>query len=212
MRQQVCPGDGFQAYGSGNMHGTILKGNTIISSFHHPNLALYDGTMQGIGLFSTYVDYVIKNNIVMSDHRIGIWLLGGKNCTVVNSSTVVNAGDPIYAPLLDAEQVARNGRIDLGAYQYISGLTADTQTTSVPQGLTGVIVPGLGVDLSWTASTDNRKVNGYEIYRNGASIGRVRTGTHFLDPILNLTGMTYTVKAFDFLINFSAASLSIAPN
>lgn len=285
--------DGFQAFGSGNMHDTTINGNIILSSFYHPNPALYNALLQGIGLFSSYVNYTVVNNIVMNDSRVGIWLLGGKNCKVVNNtvfpvnggtsgirlfytfasgvssrnavknivenniagefvlknkdgtsvclstadcshnlvnkskslflntaardvhivnnSKVVNAGDSVYAPLLDAGKVARNGRIDLGAYQFISGLKADKTAPSTPTGLSGVFAPGLGVDLSWTASTDNRKVEGYEIYRNGTRIGRIRVGTHFLDPILSANGISYTVKAFDFSMNFSPASLAVAP-
>jgi parallel beta-helix repeat protein len=290
--------DGFQAFGSGNMHDTTLDGNIILSSFHHPNKALYDGTMQGIGLFSSYVNYTVINNLVMNDHRIGIWLLGGKNCKVINNTTfragdhaptgggptgirlywvgpngpsrpsvgnivknniveeisvvngdgssvcasladcrpnlvnrsaslflnvaardahltnnaaVINRGDPLYAPTVDADGVSRAGRIDLGAYQYLSGLAADKTPPSVPQALKAVFTAGLGVDLSWTASTDNRKVEGYEIYRNGTRIGRIRVGTHFLDPLLSVSGVTYTVKAFDFSMNFSAASAPATP-
>ncbi len=291
--------DGFQAYGSGNMHDTTLDSNIVLSSFRHPNPALYDGTMQGIGLFASYVNYVVTNNIVMNDHRIGIWLLGGKNCKVINntvfragdhkatgggpsgirmfwvdargkasrngvgnivqnniaeefglkngdgssvcasttncgfnltnrsaslflntakrdthvtnSSSVINRGDPTYAPTIDADKVARNSRIDLGAYEYLSTLTPDNTPPTAPQGLKALFAPGLGVDLSWTASTDNRKVVGYEIYRNGTRIGRIRAGTHFLDPILSTAGATYSVKAFDFSMNFSAESKRVAP-
>ncbi len=293
--------NGFQAYGSDNLHGSVITGNTILGSFKHPNLALYDGTMHGIGLLGpAYVDYQIENNIVMSDNRISLWLLGGRDCKIVNNTIfptndhahtgggpsgirlywrdavgntspdgidnvvenniagefgllnpdgssvcttaancshnlvntsssyflsplardlrpkniakIINKGEPVHAPLLDAAKVARNGRIDLGAYQYLSGLTADQTPPSIPQGLTAIFVPGLGVDLSWTASTDNRKVAGYDIYRNHTKIARIRAGTHFLDPILDITGVTYGVKAFDFSMNFSDESSSIAAN
>lgn len=78
--------DGIQLYGSGNMHDDVINGNVIISYLNHPNPSLYTGQMQGIGMYSTYVNETVTNNVILNDHRIGIFLLGGKNCKVENNT------------------------------------------------------------------------------------------------------------------------------
>jgi hypothetical protein len=65
------------------------------------------------------------------------------------------------------------------------------------------------VALSWTASTDNVGVTGYQIFRNGTQVG-TSTGTTFTDSGLAAsTTYTYTVKATDAAGNVSAASNSL---
>lgn len=66
------------------------------------------------------------------------------------------------------------------------------------------------VSLTWTASSDNVGVAGYNIYRNGTKIGvNTSTDTNFSDPISGAaTGIvySYTVKALDAAGNLSATS------
>ncbi|HEU5076432.1 MAG TPA: right-handed parallel beta-helix repeat-containing protein [Polyangiaceae bacterium] len=95
--------DGFQSWsegdegvGTGEVTGIVLRGNTIIN-YEDPNQP-YRGTLQGIGCFDgTFVDWVIENNVVMTDHWHGITLLGARNCTVVNN-TVIDLNDESPGP------------------------------------------------------------------------------------------------------------------
>src|SRR4051795_607751 len=48
----------------------------------------------------------------------------------------------------------------------------DTQPPSPPGGLTGSATSSSVVNLSWTASTDNVRVAGYNVYRNGVQISQ----------------------------------------
>ena len=61
--------------------------------------------------------------------------------------------------------------------------------------------------LTWTASTDNVGVTGYEVYRNGVLATTVTT------PTATLTGLTgnnfYQVLAFDAAGNKSAKTASV---
>ncbi|WP_415839989.1 fibronectin type III domain-containing protein, partial [Paenibacillus endophyticus] len=92
---------------------------------------------------------------------------------------------------------------------------ADTQAPSAPTGLTAPSKTDTTVNLSWTASTDNVGVTGYEVYR-GATLAGTTTGA----TTLQVTGLTantaysFTVKAKDAAGNLSAASsaLSITTN
>ena len=82
----------------------------------------------------------------------------------------------------------------------------DTTAPSVPANLTAVL-SGTTANLSWTASTDNIGVTGYQITRNGLP------HTTVLNTFYNGTGLaagtyTYTVAAVDGAGNVSAASNS----
>ena len=86
--------DGFQSWsvglsgvGSGQVVGVVLRGNTIIN-YDNPNQP-YRGTLQGIGCFDgTYVDWVIENNVIITDHWHGITLGGARNCLVINNTVL----------------------------------------------------------------------------------------------------------------------------
>ena len=73
---------------------------------------------------------------------------------------------------------------------------ADSPPT-VPGNLTARLYPGSGGELFWSRSTDDRGVRGYEITRNGTSLG-IRDATSFYDPSLKAgTAYAFTVAAID---------------
>jgi glucuronoarabinoxylan endo-1,4-beta-xylanase len=85
----------------------------------------------------------------------------------------------------------------------------DTQAPSVPTGLASSAVTQTSFTLSWTASTDNVGVTGYEVFRGTTSLGTV-TGTS--TPVTGLTaGTTYAmrVRARDAAGNWSAQSTAL---
>ncbi|UCC99774.1 MAG: hypothetical protein JSW66_07790, partial [Phycisphaerales bacterium] len=67
--------------------GVVLRGNTIIN-YDDPNQP-YRGTLQGIGCFDgAFVDWVVENNVVITDHWHGITLSGARNCLVINNTVL----------------------------------------------------------------------------------------------------------------------------
>jgi hypothetical protein len=83
---------------------------------------------------------------------------------------------------------------------------ADTTPPTVPTGLTATAISSSQINLSWTASTDNVGVTGYNIFRGGVKIGTT-PGTSFQDAGLTpSTSYTYNVSAFDAAGNTSAQS------
>jgi chitodextrinase len=85
--------------------------------------------------------------------------------------------------------------------------TVDTQPPTVPQSLTASAVSS-GINLSWTASTDNVAVTGYTIYRGGVQVGTSATNSYSNSGLAASTQYTYTVSAFDAAGNQSAQSTS----
>jgi hypothetical protein len=67
------------------------------------------------------------------------------------------------------------------------------------------------VDLEWSASTDNVGVTGYQIFRDGTSIGAIPAATHSYSDtrVAGTTGYTYMVKAIDAAGNLSAPSNAV---
>ncbi len=86
----------------------------------------------------------------------------------------------------------------------------DTQAPTVPTGLSASNVTADSLTLSWTASTDNVAVTGYDVYRGTTLTGATTT------PSFNDTGLaanttySYTVKARDAAGNISAASTALS--
>ena len=79
---------------------------------------------------------------------------------------------------------------------------------SKPAGLSASAVSGRQIDLSWSASTDNRGVRGYSIYRNGVLVDTVpKDVLNYSDTELKpATQYKYRVDAFDGSGNHSAVS------
>lgn len=81
---------------------------------------------------------------------------------------------------------------------------------TVPTNLVAGTVTANSIPLSWTASTDNIGVAGYEIYRNDVKVATVTT-TSFTDTGLTAdTSYSYKVRAFDTSSEFSAYSTIVA--
>lgn len=96
--------DGFQSWSvdadgtpdGGEVKGITLRGNTFIN-YEDPNQP-FRGTLQGIGCFDgMYVDFVIENNVIITDHWHGITLMGARNSRIVNN-TVLDPNDQDPGP------------------------------------------------------------------------------------------------------------------
>lgn len=88
-----------------------------------------------------------------------------------------------------------------------SGAPADSSAPSAPANLTVAASSSTQADLSWSASSDNVGVAGYDIYRNGSFLVRLGVVTSYRD--VNLTQgavYNYQVKARDAAGNLSAFS------
>ncbi len=84
--------------------------------------------------------------------------------------------------------------------------TPDTQAPTTPSNLTTTVVSSNQINLSWTASTDNVGVVGYQVFRGSTQVG-TPTGTTFNDTGLTAsTAYSYKVKAVDAAGNLSANS------
>lgn len=89
--------------------------------------------------------------------------------------------------------------------------STDTTAPTAPANLAVASKTQTGVTLSWTASTDNVGVTGYDVYQ-GSSLAASVNGTTLTAVISGLTpntAYTFTVKAKDAAGNISAASNAV---
>ena len=93
--------------------------------------------------------------------------------------------------------------------------TPDTQPPSAPAGLNATAASGSQINASWTASTDNVGVTGYQVEHcqgggctNFTTVGPVLTATSYSDTGLSAgTSYSYRVRATDAAGNWSAYSV-----
>ena len=86
---------------------------------------------------------------------------------------------------------------------------SDTQAPTSPSGLISSNITENTLTLSWTGSTDNVGVTGYDIYQGGALIGNTSATTFNVTNLLCNTGYTFTVAAKDASGNVSAQSNAV---
>ncbi|MFC6594789.1 glycoside hydrolase family 6 protein [Kitasatospora paranensis] len=141
-----------------------------------------------------------------------------RGTTLVGSSTTASFTDTgltastAYSYTVKAKDAAGNVSAASAALSVTTsaGGTTDTTAPTAPTGLASSAKTATSVSLSWTASTDNVGVTGYDIYR-GTTLAGSSTTTSFTDTGLTAsTAYSYTVKAKDAAGNVSAASAALS--
>jgi hypothetical protein len=93
--------DGFQSWsvgpggvGTGEVRGVTLRGNVFINALDPQNPLR--NSMQAIGCFDGFfVDWVVENNVVITDHWHGISFYGMRDSRIVNNTVIdLEEGQP----------------------------------------------------------------------------------------------------------------------
>ncbi|AUC86692.1 peptidase S8 [Polaribacter sp. ALD11] len=92
----------------------------------------------------------------------------------------------------------------------ITGSSADTIAPTAPTNVSASAITQTTATLSWTASTDNVGVTGYEIFSNGTSVGTVTATSANITGLTANTSYSYTIKANDGAENTSNSSNSVS--
>ncbi len=120
-------------------------------------------------------EYVIAVNADNVAHSVTIPVLGTtKNSLFAyrNNTLSINGGN----------LTGTLGKLDVQIYK-ITDVPADLEVPTIPTGLSTSAVTTSSIKLSWTASTDNVKTVGYEVFKNGDSIGVTKTNS------INIAGL-----------------------
>ena len=85
--------DGFQSWsvgpggvGTGEVRDVVLRGNRIVNNLN-PSHPLH-ATLQGIGCFDGLFEWLVENNVVVTDHWHGISLYGAIGGRIVNNTVL----------------------------------------------------------------------------------------------------------------------------
>lgn len=169
----------------------LYKGSEITISWNNPS-----------GAPVSWVD--ISPNLYFGD----FWNKGVSNLT----STTAPAGFS-NTPALQPD-IVYYVRLYNGIHSPIASFAIpscpDTQAPSAPSNLTAAVVSSSQINLSWSPSTDNTGVAGYEVYRNNTKIATVSTISFGDASLYSATSYTYYVKAFDASSNLSPASNTVS--
>ena len=91
----------------------------------------------------------------------------------------------------------------------IGGTTEDTEAPTVPISLASANITETTFTLSWTASTDNVGVSGYNIYKNGSFLATTSSLSYNVTGLSASTTYAFYVTAEDAAGNVSGASSTL---
>ncbi len=118
-------------------------------------------------------------------------------------------GATVYIYTVTARDAAGNVSAASAALGVTTLVPPDTQKPTVPTALVATNTTTTGTTVSWTASTDNVAVTGYDVYRNGTYLKTVTTPVFTETNLSAATAYSYTVTARDAAGNVSAASAAL---
>jgi phosphatidylinositol-3-phosphatase len=122
--------------------------------------------------------------------------------------TVLKSGDSLTVDVIESAPAA-GASFDMDNLVLAAGTASgDRQPPSVPGGVSASAGGPTSVTVTWSPSSDNVAVTGYDVYRGGANVGAVGgSTTTFTDTtVAPSTPYSYTVDAFDAAGNHSAQS------
>jgi len=88
--------------------------------------------------------------------------------------------------------------------------SSDTQAPTAPSNLSTTSATATSVSLSWTASTDNVGVTGYDVYSNGTKVASIAATSYTVGGLACGTNYTVGVEAYDAAGNHSTRSTATA--
>ncbi|MFH1017713.1 MAG: S8 family serine peptidase [Pseudomonadota bacterium] len=133
-------------------------------------------------------------------------LIGSTTSALTYSDTGL-AANTSYSYTVKAKDAAGNLSAASNTASATTLAVPDTQAPTAPTNLTATAASTSQINLSWSASTDNVAVTGYNVYRGGSLIGSTTSALTYSDTGLSAnTSYSYTVKAKDAAGNLSAAS------
>ena len=131
----------------------------------------------------------------------------GKKLVSTTKTTYCNkALAPGVSYTYTVKAIDSSGNVSGGSNSLKASTLTDSQAPTAPTGLKISSLKGSAVSLTWTASKDNVKVKGYQIYCNGIVIETSTRTTRSVSSPFGLGVDVYWIKAYDQSGNISAGS------
>ena len=138
---------------------------------------------------------------------------GGVNIfSVAGTSTTVNGltASTTYSFYVTAYDAAGNESVGSTSVSVTTSTSVDTQAPTVPTNLTASNTTETSTDLSWTASTDNVGVTGYNVYQDGVNVLSVTGTSGSVGGLTASTTYSFYVTAYDAAGNESLGSTAVS--
>jgi len=189
--------------------------DVIVTSFSYAN-GIFKSTVKNQGTAATPAGVVVgvKYSVDGSGKTWGSVngpLAAGASVTIGTNgvSYVIPTGTHIITAFVnDMKRFAESNETNNTLSQTVTDI--DTQAPTVPNGLVAKTVSSSQINLSWAASTDNKGVTGYKIYRNGSLGGTFVTTAYSDSGLMAGTSYSYTVTAYDAAGNNSGNSAAVS--
>ncbi|TYP98798.1 putative secreted protein (Por secretion system target) [Tenacibaculum adriaticum] len=99
----------------------------------------------------------------------------------------------------------------LGSHTVNGGATppSDTTAPTAPTNMAATNITQTSANLSWTASSDNLTVTGYDVYRGATKVATVTSTSYSVSGLTASTTYSFSVRAFDAAGNTSSTSNTI---
>lgn len=175
----------------------------------------WTGTIYSEG-YAVWIDY--NNDGDFGDAGELVWSKAASKTTPVSGSFTVPSGATAgstrmrvsmkYNGIPTACETFSYGEVEDYTINLVNS-TADTQAPSNPSNLTASNITQTTVDLSWTASTDNVGVAGYDIYQGNSNIGTVTATSAQITGLTANTNYSFHVTAHDAAGNVSGNSNTV---
>jgi PQQ-dependent dehydrogenase (s-GDH family) len=168
---------------------------------------------------------LVTTNITQSTVTLG-WDAATDNIAVTGYD-VYRDGVKLNASLVTGLSYTANGLSALVSYDFyvvardaagnssansniVNVVLPDTQAPTVPANLTASAITQTSMTISWTASTDNIGVTGYDIFRDGVKINASLLTSTSLDVtgLNNSTTYAFSIQAWDAAGNSSTSATS----
>ncbi len=223
----ATPNDGTQAVTIPNTPGTtnriMVKGtNHIFFDVSNTNFTITAGSSDTTaptaptGLAASGTTQTTTNlSWTASTDNVGVTgydvyqgaTLKGSTTTATTFAVTGLTASTAYTFTVKAKDAAGNVSAASNTVNVTTLAASDTTAPTAPTSLAASGTTQTTTNLSWTASTDNVAVTGYDVYQGASLIGSTTTATSF--AVSGLTASTtyaFTVKAKDAAGNISAAS------
>ena len=163
--------------------------------------------------YAVFIDY--NQNGVFTDAGETAWTKAAATATPATGSFTIPATATLgatrmrvsmkYNAVPTACEAFSYGQVEDYTVNIVAG-TADTTAPTTPTTLTASGTTAISTNLSWTASTDNVGVSGYDVYQGTTLKATVTTTSYAVTGLTASTAYSFSVKAKDAAGNVSASS------
>jgi endonuclease I/chitodextrinase len=166
--------------------------------------------------YSVWIDY--NQNGLFTDSGEEVWTNAATTLSPVSGSFTIPATANLGTTTMRVSMKYNGIPTSCESFPYgqvedytvtITGGSADTTAPSAPTALAGSRTTQTTTNLSWSASSDNVAVSGYDVYQGTSVLGTVSSTSYDVTGLSASTGYSFTVKAKDAAGNISSASNTV---